>query len=93
MPTRTVNDVRTSFTVHGLVILHRMPTAAGTVRLYAHDGFESFLSLAVVQQLLDTVHVTMIGQGYGLHARSDTFIHYLFHFGQAVQERVMAVYM
>ena len=68
VPTRTVDGVGLPLSVDGLVILHRMPTAAGTVRLYAHDGFEPFLSLAVVQQLLDTVHVTMVGQGYGLHA-------------------------
>ena len=40
VPTRTVNDVRTSFTIHSLIILHRMPTAAGTVRLHTYDGFE-----------------------------------------------------
>ena len=49
--------------------------------------------LAVVQQVLDTVHIAMIGQRHGVHSGRNTFIYNLFHFGQPVQQRVVRVNM
>ena len=76
VPSRAVDDVSLSLAVHGFVVVHGVSSSTCTIRLAAHDGLEgnkrlTFLfcgsfeflihALAVVQQVLDAVHVSVIG--------------------------------
>ena len=108
MPSGAVDDVCSSFGVHGFVVVHRVASAACAISLGTDDrfernelrsvrlgiGFAGFVdTLAIIEQVLDAVHVTMVSQRDGVHACPDTFIYYLIHFRQAVQQRIMGVHM
>ena len=96
VPAGTVNDVGASFPVDGFVVVHGVPSATGTIDLGSHNRLEGHKTvpfqlftfaiylLAIIEQILDTVHVTMVGQCDRVHVGSDTFIDDILHFRQTV---------
>ena len=102
MPSRPVDGVGFSFAADGFVIVLAVTSSPCAIRLHAHNGLERGQTfffplfvhfLAVVQKVFDTVHVAVVRQCDSIHARFDTFVHYLFHFGQAVQQGIVGVHM
>ena len=47
--------------------------------------------LAIIDKLLDAVHIAVIGQGNRRHIAADTFIDYFRHFRHAVERRIVGV--
>ena len=96
VPSGTVYIIGPSLAVHGFVVSARMASPTCAIDLAAHNRLErlerrallfrggfAFLvePFGVVQQLLNAVHVTVVGKRYSIHAGGDTFVHDLFYLG------------
>ena len=83
------------------ILLHHVFLAvAGHIHLATDDGFERFepvfLALlvdtaAVIDELLDTEHGTMVGDGHAFHAVVDGFVYEIRYLGLPVENRVLGV--
>ena len=47
--------------------------------------------LRIVEKILHAVHITVVGQGHGMHAGAEAFIHQFVYLRHAVEERIMGV--
>ena len=81
VPTGAVDGIGAPLAVDGFVVEHRVASAAGTIGLSTDDRLESLFLLAVIEQVLDAVHVTMVGQRHSIHAGGDTLVDNLVYLG------------
>ena len=80
MPTRTVYHLLTSLSVHDLLVRHAVTASTRTIRLRTYDRLKRLRTvfvnlLAVIQKLLDAVHIAVVGDSDSRHTRPDTLVH------------------
>ena len=106
VPAGAVDDILSPLAVEGFLVGHGVASApravalAARYRLKGHEGavarrlFQPAVHfLAIVQQLLDAVHIPVVGQRHGVHPAAKAFLYYIRHFRHPVQHRIVRVYM
>ena len=75
--------------------------ATGTVRLGTHDRLKLRLALLAtgvnligsIEEILDAEHITMVGEGHGVHAVLPRLLDEIGNFRHAVKHRIVRVYV